>query len=84
MTKRIFKSMMNRLPAGEYDAHDLWNLYQEICPKSYKDTSKWQNKIRFDQFAIFFEESKYGLVYMFDGKIKYVGTNDLHMLVVSE
>lgn len=82
MTERIFKSMMNRLEPGEYNTRNLWYLYQEICPKSYRDTSKWENSIRFNQFGCMFEEKKYGFEYMFKGRIRYIGTNDLSILVV--
>lgn len=84
MTKRIFKSMMNKLQPGEYrlDAYGMWSLYQDICPKTYKDTSKFENKMRYMNFCMMFEEHKYGFEYIFKGHIRYVGTNDLSFLVV--
>ena len=84
MTKRTFKMMMNKLPAGEYrlDADGMWNIYQMICPKSYKDTSKIDNRMRYHAFVIMFDEHKYGFECMFNGDIHYVGTNDLSFLVV--
>jgi len=81
MTERIFKSYMNKLPKGEYDASDLFALYMIICPKSYADTSKFENNMRFWSFVEMFEAKKYGFVYMF-GNIEYIGTNDLHTLMV--
>lgn len=83
MTERIFKSMMNKLSAGEYDASDVYNIYMEVCPKSYKDISKYENNMRCMQFMCMFEEKKYGFEYMFNQKIRYIGTNDLHTLVVN-
>lgn len=82
MTDRIFKTMLNRLPAGEYDASDLYSIYMEICPKSYRDISRYENNMRCIQFFNMFEEKKFGLEYMFDGRIHYIGTNDLHTLIV--
>lgn len=84
MTDRIFKSMMNRIPAGEYkvDEYGLWCLYQKISPKTYKDTSKWENRIRYYDFCRLFDEGKYGFEYRFKGRIRYVGTNNLNFLVV--
>lgn len=82
MTERIFKSMMNKLQAGEYDVNNLWEIYKEICPKTYKDTSRYENKMRYLQFVCMFDKMKHGFEYMFENRIRYVGTNDLHMLVV--
>lgn len=81
MTERIFKAYMKRLPKGEYDANDLWNIYLLICPKSYRDISKYENNMRFLNFVHMFEEKKHGFIYMF-GNIEYIGTNDLHTLMV--
>ena len=82
MTERIFKNMMNRLPAGEYDANDLYTIYMMVCPKSYKDFSKYENTMRCNSFIHMFEEKKYGFEYLFNQKIRYIGTNDLHTLIV--
>ena len=84
MTERIFKSMMNKLPVGEYNANDLYNIYMEICPKSYRDISKYENNMRCNQFMHMFEEKKFGFEYMFNQRIRYIGTNDLHTLVVND
>lgn len=86
MTERIFKSMMNKIPAGEYkvDGYGLWSLYQNICPKTYKDTSKFENQMRYYDFCRMFDEAKYGFEYRFKGRIRYVGTNDLDFLVVEK
>ena len=84
MTERIFKSMMSRLPSGEYNVKDLWDIYKIICPKSYKDTSKYENQMRWLAFICMFDERKYGFEYMFNGKIRYIGTNDLDILVVDK
>ena len=81
MTERIFKSYMKKLPKGEYNANDLWSIYLLICPKSYQDVSKHENNIRFYNFVHMFEEKKYGFEYMFEN-IHYIGTNDLHTLIV--
>lgn len=83
MTERIFKSMMNKLPAGEYDADDIRSFYSLICPKTYADLDKFENHYRYLQFTWMFEEKKYGFEYMFNGRIRYVGTNDLHSLMVA-
>ena len=84
MTERIFKSMMNKLKSGEYnlDAYGKWELYNEICPNSYKDISKFENKMRWNDFWNMFEDHKYGFEYKFNGRIRYVGTNNLNFLVV--
>lgn len=74
--------MMRKIPAGEYRTTDLWDIYQMVSPKTYRDTSKWQNQLRFWGFCTMFEECKYAFEYMFDGKIHYVGTNDLNYFVV--
>ena len=84
MTERIFKSMMNRLPYGEYNVKDLNGIYKIICPKSYKDTSKYKNKMRWLSFICMFNERKYGFEYMFNNKIRYIGTNDLDILIVDK
>ncbi len=84
MTDRIFKTMMNKIPSGEYDTNDLFSLYMIICPKSYRDISKYENNMRFMLFAHMFEEKKYGFEYMFRNKIRYIGTNDLHTLIVED
>lgn len=83
MTDRAFKMMMNRLPAGEYNANDLWALYLLVCTEKQKDISKYENNIRFWDFVHTFEEKKFGFEYMFKQKIRYIGTNDLHTLMVS-
>ncbi len=86
MTERIFKSMMNRIPEGEYyvDAYGRYEIYKMICPKSYRDTSKLENNIRYYEFMIMFDELKYGFEYMFKGKIRYLGTNNLNTLIVKK
>lgn len=84
MTERIFKSMMNRLPAGEYDANDTYTFYEMTTAKSYKDCSKIENSMRRMMFCHIFEQKKYGFEYMFKGRIRYIGTNDLHTLIVEE
>ena len=81
MTERIFKSYMKKLPKGEYNTNDLWSIYLLICPKSYRDTSKYENNMRFWNFVHMFEEKKYGFEYMFKN-IHYIGTNDLNTLIV--
>lgn len=82
MTERIFKSMMNKIPAGEYNVSDLSEIYNMICPKSYRDTSKYENRMRWLSFICMFDEKKYGFEYMFNQKIRYIGTNDLDYFVV--
>lgn len=84
MTDRIFRAMMNKIPSGEYDANDLFSLYMIICPKSYIDMSKYKNKMRYFLFASMFDEKKYSFEYMFNGKVRYIGTNDLHILTVAD
>ena len=81
MTEKTFKRMMNKLPSGEYKAN-AWDIYEKVCPKSYQDMSKWKNEERRMMFVKMFIESKYGFEYMFDGKIRYIGTNDLNMIIV--
>ena len=82
MTERVFKSIMKKIPAGEYRVSDMWSIYEMICPKTYKDTTTWENKMRFQQFCIMFDQYKYAFEHMFNGKIRYIGTNDLDFFVV--
>ena len=81
MTERTFKSIMNRIPAGEYPAN-AWDIYAMACPKSYQDMNKWKNYSRRMAFVAMFIERKRGFEYMFSGKIRYIGTNDLDTLIV--
>lgn len=84
MTERIFNSMMKKIPSGEYtvDSYGLYVLYLMISPKTYRDTSKFENKMRFIEFCRMFDECKYGLEYSTDGNIRYIGTNDLDFIAV--
>lgn len=82
MTERIFKTMLRKLEKGEYSIDDISSLYDMIVPKSYKDTSKFENKMRYFDFCRMFDEKKYALEYMFNGKIRYIGTNNLNYIVV--
>lgn len=81
MTERTFKRMMNEIPTGEYPAN-AWDIYTMICPKSYRDMNKWENQSRRMAFVKMFIDAKYGFEYMFNGKIRYIGTNDLDTLIV--
>ena len=72
---------MNTLPSGEYPAN-AWDIYKKVCRKSYRDMSKWENQEREIAFVKMFTEKKYGFEYIFDQKIRYVGTNDLDFIVV--
>lgn len=83
MTERIFKSMMKKIPSGEYKA-DPREIYNMICPKSYRDMTKWDNVNRRIGFEKMFYEKKYGFEYMFKEKIRYIGTNDLDTLIVEK
>lgn len=83
MTKRIFKSMMNKLSEGEYNAN-AYEIYDIVCPKSYKNMNITDNRIRQTAFVCMFEECKYGFEYMFNNKIRYIGTNDLNFVSVSK
>lgn len=86
MTDRVFKMMLNRIPVGEYNTNDLFSLYLIICTDKQKDTSKYKNNMRFWEFVHIFEECKYGLEYwkFKNTKMHYIGTNDLHTLIVEE
>lgn len=81
MNIRTFKRLMNKLPAGEYRAN-AWDIYEKVCEKSYRDMRKWENEERRMMFVKMFIEQKYGFEYMFNGKIRYIGTNDLDTIIV--
>lgn len=83
MTRRIFKSMMNNLPNGEYIANAS-DIYKIVCPKSYRNKNIIDNRIREIGFICMFEEHKYGFEYMFNGKIRYIGTNDMNIIIVQK
>ena len=38
--------------------------------------------MRYFDFCIMFDEKKYAFEYKFNGKIRYIGTNDLDFIVV--
>lgn len=83
MTEKIFKSWMKRLPAGQYPvcSAEIFNL---VCPKSYRDLSKPENLQRQFDFMTMFVKKKYAFEYMFNGKIRLVKCLDLEYLVVEE
>lgn len=82
MTERMFKMAMKRIPKGEYNASDVYELYKLAHSKRYQDVSKYENNMRYLNFCMMFESMKYGIEAMFHGKIRYIGTNDCDTLVI--
>lgn len=87
MTREQLIKRLLRLPRGEYsaDADDLFI-------RTSKSTREYEiNPITGDKiakmacvvpFAIALNEYKYGIEYLTNGKIVYVGTNDLNTIYV--
>lgn len=87
MTKEELIKLLKKLAKGEYWCGDMESIFLKVAKKSEYTVNpltgdKHPKLFSFCPFAIAFDEYKYGLEYATNGKISYVGTNDLMTLTV--
>lgn len=88
MTFEQMLKRLKRLEKGEYYCGDIGSLFLKVANKREYTI----NPLTGDKcpklaptvlFSICFDECKYGLEYATNGKIRYIGTNDIDTLIIS-
>ena len=86
MSREALIKRLKRLGKGEHYCGDLEELFLKVANKSEYTVNfagdKYSKMIPFFEFKYAFDEYKYGLEYATNGKIRYVGTNDLATLII--
>ena len=87
MTLETLIKRLKRLGKGEHYCGDLEKIYLKTAKKSEYEITYFGERRAKDFIAelLFeqdFNEYKYGLEYATNGKIRYIGTNDLETLII--
>lgn len=78
---------LKRLPKGEYYCGDIEGLFLKVANKSEYTINiitgdRYAKIVPLLVFSNAFDKYKYGLEYYTNGKISYIGTNDLNTVKV--
>ena len=90
MTKEMAVKLISKVSKGEYHYTQLGDMFLSICPKKWKKYDELFNEyvltsdgiLAFHFFRKYIDEMLYGLEYATNGKVRYIGTNDLKTFII--
>lgn len=88
MTFEKLVKRLKRLEKGEYYCGDIEALFLKVANKSEYIVNpltgdKFSKLYPTIEFSQCFDECKFGLEYATNGKMRYIGTNDIDTLIIS-
>lgn len=90
MTKEKAIKLISKAEKGEFHYSRLREVFTSVCQKSWKRYDDLLNEyvltsdggLAFMFFEKYIDECKFGLEYATNGKVRYIGTNDLSTFIV--
>lgn len=90
MTKEKAIKLISKVESGEYHYSHLEKMFISVCQKSWKRYNDLFNEyelnsdgiLAFRFFKMYIDECKFGIEYATNGKVRYIGTNDISTFII--
>lgn len=90
MTREKAVKLLSKADKGEFHHSRLQEVFLSVCQKSWKRYNDLFNEYELNSdgatafmfFEKYIDECKFGIEYATNGKVRYIGTNDLATFII--